>query len=319
MDYLFQPLSIFLTSTTSTTPNISNVSDSVVDISEAISKYGVAVVIMAVFFVIFMILIVIMLYSNTKMINQIMTSKSDSEKQDQQLISKFVDSALDAKGIKDSDKIVSTLTNELKESLLPLEQAVKHITEGSNNDKDDDYHKDLVGAYSDINMAFKDISRSTMNTLNCDRVAIYIFHNGNKSMHGLPFFKMSCIHEWTSHGNNTLRGKSHMDMPLHLFNDFIENLYTSGVYKAQDVDKSAEEDPSIKEFTAFSNAKSIYLVAMKDNDGALAGFVAAEFSHIETFEDDSERDKSIKEIIDNMISKISPIVTNKYVFKYNDK
>lgn len=311
-------LSTFLTAEMNM-PNmdIGQVSTGVVNISDAISKYGIAIVIMAVFFIIFMILIVIMLYSNTRMINQIISSKAASDQQDQTLISKLVDNALDAKGVSSKDEIVDTLSNELKESLSPITKKLESLSQAKDNlpENKDDYHKDLVGAYIDINMAFKDISRETLNALNCDRIAIYVFHNGNKSMHGLPFFKMSCIHEWTLHGSTTLRGKSHTDMPLHLFNDFIENLYRYGIYRTDDVNKGLQNDPSIKEFVSFSDTKSLYLVAIKDNEGSLAGFVSAEFGEVNNFETDELKNKQIKIILDNMVSHIAPIIGNKYIFK----
>ena len=318
MNFLFQPLSLS-TILTAEMPNmdIGNVSTGVVNISEAISKYGIAIVIMAVFFVIFMILIVIMLYSNTKMINQIIASKSASDQQDQSIISKFIDNALDAKGVSSKDEIVNTLSNELKESLTPITQKLEALskTNEENPENKNDYHKDIVGAYIDINMAFKDISRTTLASLNCDRIAIYVFHNGNKSMHGLPFFKMSCIHEWTIHGSNTLRGKSHMDLPLHLFNDFIENLYQSGYYCTENISEGIRNDPSIEEFVSFSSTKSLYLIAIKDNENSLAGFVSAEFNHVETFEQNELRGRQVRMILDNMVSHIAPIIGNKYIFK----
>ena len=310
-----QLLSVFLTADM---PNmdISNAANGVVNISEAISKYGIAIVIMAVFFIIFMILIVIMLYSNTKMINTIMSNNANSNEQDQKLISKFVDSTLESKGLGDNKEIVDTLTHALDERLHPIEEVLKRNSK--EDEKKEDYHKDLVGAYIDINMAFKNISRTTMNQLNCDRIAIYVFHNGNKSMYGLPFFKMSCIHEWTSLGNNTLRGKSHMDMPLHLFNDFIENLHKYGVYKAQNIELAKEKDPSIEGFTSYSNTKALYLVAIKNDDGIISGFVSVEFDKPDSFENDDKRDTDIRFIVDNMISKIAPIVSNPYIFKYHE-
>lgn len=315
MSVYTQLLSTFL-ATDVAMPNIdiNNAANGVVNISEAISKYGIAIVIMAVFFVIFMILIIIMLYSNTKMINTIMNSNASSNKQDQEIISKFVDSTLEAKGLGNNKDIVDTLTHKLDERLHPIEEALKK--NNIEEDKKEDYHKDLVGAYIDINMAFKNISRTTMNQLNCDRIAIYVFHNGNKSMYGLPFFKMSCIHEWTSLGNSTLRGKSHMDMPLHLFNDFIENLHRYGVYKAENVESAKEKDPSIEGFISYSNTKSLYMVAIKNDDGIISGFVTVEFDHTDCFEHDDKRDTDIRCIIDNMISKIAPIVSNPYIFKH---
>ena len=319
MNLKLQPLSTFLTADM---PNmdIGNVSTGVVNVSEAISKYGIAIVVMAVFFVIFMILIVIMLYSNTKMINQIIASKSASDQQDQNIISKFIDNALDAKGVSSKDEIVSTLSHELKESLTPITQKLEAISKMNNeeNAKDrDDYHKDLVGAYIDINMAFKDISRATLTSLGCDRIGIYVFHNGNQSIYGLPFFKMSCIHEWTIHGANTLRGKSHVDLPLHMFNDFIENLYQTGYYCTEDISAGMCNDPSIVEFVSYSGAKSLYLASIRDNENGLAGFVSAEFNHVESFEHDELRGRQVKMILDNMVSHVSPIVGNKYIFNRN--
>ena len=323
MNGFIQPvLSTILTADTMPNVDISNAAEGVVNISEAISEYGIAIVIMAVFFVIFMILIIIMLYSNTRMINTIMNSNATSNKQDQEIISKFVDSTLESKGIRTTgtNNIVDTLTHALDDRIRPIEEALKQAANtGNEESKKEDYHKDLVGAYIDINMAFKNISRTTMNQLGCDRIAIYVFHNGNKSMYGLPFFKMSCIHEWTSLGNNTLRGKSHMDMPLHLFNDFIENLHRYGVYKAENIDVAKEKDPSIEGFTSYSNTKAIYLVAIKNDDGIISGFVSIEFDNVDTFEKDDKRDMDIRHIVDNMISKIAPIVSNPYVFKHGEK
>lgn len=313
--YIQPVLSTILTADTMPNTDIGNAAEGVVNISEAISKYGIAIVLMAVFFVIFMILIIIMLYSNTRMMNTIMNSNATNSKQDQEIISKFVDSTLESKGIGANSNIVDTLTHALDDRIKPIEEALKN----NSGEKKEDYHKDLVGAYIDINMAFKNISRTTMNILSCDRVAIYVFHNGNKSMYGLPFFKMSCIHEWTSIGNNTLRGKSHMDMPLHLFNDFIENLHRYGVYKAENIEVSKTKDPSIEGFVSYSNTKAIYLVAIKNDDGIISGFVSIEFDHTDTFEQDDKRDVDIRHTIDNMISKIAPIVSNPYIFKQGEK
>ena len=109
------------------------------------------------------------------------------------------------------------------------EQNTIQQRERQNNDPDY-YHKDILKSYIDINMALKDASRNCQDKINCDRLAIYVFHNGNKSFHGLPFFKMSCVHEWNRMRINSLRGKSHMNMPLHLF-DFVADLYKDGFFK----------------------------------------------------------------------------------------
>ena len=104
-------------------------------------------------------------------------------------------------------------------------------------------------------------------------------------------------------------------MPLHLFNDFIEDLWRDGVYKSENVDETIKTDPSIKEFISFSKTKSLYIMAIKNDSDAITGFVVAEFDNIETFEHNETRDSEINTILVEMIRKISPIVSNRYVFK----
>lgn len=297
--------------------DINNVASGVKDISEAIYNYGIAIVVIGVFFVIFMIMTIIMLFNNIRMSKHTMDSKERSDMQREEVITKLINNALEAKNA----DVSSTISKEIKDTLTPISKQLEelssevHRKDNHKEENEDDYHKDIVGAYIDISMAFKDISRKTINELNCDRIAIYVFHNGNNSIYGLPFFKMSCIHEWTKHGAHTLRGKSHVDIPLHLFDDFVENLYKYGVYKSENIENAIIEDPSIKDFLALSDTKSLYLVAVKNTDDALVGFVAAEFSDVETFESDPERDAHIAHILDHMISNIAPIIGNKYIYR----
>lgn len=297
--------------------NVGEMADGVTNLAKAISEYGPLVVLMAVFLIIFLALVVLVLRSNSKMMSQIMKRQTTSDELDQKIISKFVENAL-ATQKTNHDTEVKELVEELKEA-IKIRDASEAPSKETSNDEVNGYQRDLVGAYIDVNMAFKDASRSTLNALHCDRIAIYVFHNGNKSMHGLPFFKMSCIHEWTTHGSNTLRGKSHTDMPLHLFNDFIEDLWKYGVYKAENVQKSICEDHSLKEFIAFSNTESLYMVSIKDDEGALSGFVVAEFEQIEHFECDDKRDTQIRFALDTMIDRIGPVITHKYIYRKNEE
>lgn len=312
-------LSTFLADTI-TPPNIDidKVTSGVTDIAGAISDYGFAVVVIAVFFVVFLILIIIMLYSNTKMMNMLMKSNQSSNITEQELLSKLLDKSIGTKeGDNVSNTIVDILSKRLDEAVAKLQQNNNTQNQQQTATPDaDDYHKDLIGAYVDLNLTYKSISRVTMTKLCCDRVAIYVFHNGNSSMYGLPFFKLSCVHEWTSHGSNTLRGKSHTDIPLHVFGDVIDDLYRNGVYKAQNIqEKMKEEDSSIGEFVSYSNTKSIYLIAVKSDDNVITGFISAEFNHEDCFETDDHRDTEIRAILDEMVMKISPILSTQYTYK----
>lgn len=286
--------------------------DSVLTISEAIHQYGPLVVLMSIFFIIFIILIIVLLRSNSKLMDQLIHRQEDADKMDNDMISKFVENALEAQNSKHNNAVQNIL-DEFRQTLKPIENAM------DDENRKEEYHKDLVGAYIDVNMAFKNASRDVLNKLKCNRIAIYVFHNGNESIHGLPFFKMSCVHEWTDRGTNTLRGKFHSDIPLHLFSDFIEDLYNTGYYKASDIDKVAEIDPSIKHFVQYSDTKSLYMVAVKDTNGSISGFITAEFDDTDIFDMDEDRNAYVKAVLDEMALKIQPIISTKYTYKNKTK
>lgn len=283
-------------------------------IAKSIDTYGPLIVLSAIFFFLFMVLVIAMIYINHKMIKRISDTNTKQTTTEEGLLKKFVDAALSE--LTSDDDITEAISDKIK----PLENAIKDLQKDAKHDKkdnnDDDYHKDLVGAYIDVNMTFKDASRIALKNLNCDRIGIYVFHNGNESMLGLPFFKMTCVHEWTPSGSNTLRGKSHCNMPLHLFNDFIEDLWNYGFYRSENIEKTALIDPSIKEFVSFSKTQALYIMAVKDsNNDAITGFVVAEFNQPDTFEHDDTRNNKIKETLSNMIAIVSPILSNRYKYK----
>jgi len=306
---------------------VGEMTDGVTNVAKAISDFGPVVVIMAVFIVIFLVLVLLVLRNNSKMMNQLMKRQDNYDKTDQQILNKFLETALASYTQKSEDEL-KHVADDIRKSLEPLEHQIESINDRldaeeekheKEKEEEDDIHKDLVGTFIDVNMAFKDASRTAFADLGCERVAIYVFHNGNNSIHGLPFFKMSCIHEWTTKGSNTLRGKYHIDIPLHLFNDFIEDLWKDGYYAADDIERAKEEDKSISEFTAFSNTRSIYILGIRDSDNKLAGFVVAEFAQVDTFKTNPERGAFVSNILNEMISKIGPIVTNHYLYKGKSK
>lgn len=308
---MYHSILVTLLSAASTDPqSLKEATDGVYKFARLLDQYGPAITIMAIFFVIFFLFVFLILRSNSRMMTQFMQKQDRSDDLEEKIISKFVDNTL-----KINNNMAVQIADRVKESLQPMQNMVESISDDINTDKE--VHKDLVGTYINVNMAFKDASRCALLALKCARVAIYVFHNGNKSTYGLPFFKMSCVHEWTDKGCNTLRGKSHIDIPLHLFDDFIECLWSNGVYKSEDISKISTQISSIPDFVSFSNTKSLYIDAIKDNNGIIAGFVVAEFEKEETFEQDDNRDKEIKEILDNMIAKISPILV--YHQLYNKK
>lgn len=305
--------------------SVGEMSEGITSLAEAISDYGPVIVVMAIFFIVFLALVVLVLRSNAKLMNQFMTRQNTSDNLNTNVVTKLVETAL-SNYQNSSENKTEELIKEFKETLEPLEHAVEELKKGEHHNDghehhhsekendDESYHHDLVGAFIDVNMAFKDASRKALDKLKCERIAIYVFHNGNNSVHGLPFFKMSCIHEWTTRGCGTLRGKYHTDVPLHLFNDFIENIWKDGYYRTGDVEKSKAEDPSLTEFVSFSNTKALYILGVKDENEKLAGFIIAEFEDIKHFETDEIVDSYCRETLEEMAFKISPVIGTKYIY-----
>lgn len=321
--------------------SVQNTSMDSVDVTEPVNKfaymiehYGALIVMLAVILCIFVIVIIAMLRSHSKLMNQVIKDHGGKEHSlEGNILLKLADALINhhkttksETATLDKPKDVNEMTDEellesVKEMLSnasakPAEHSRKREEMQIN---DESYHHDLLGAFIDVHAVLKDASRETLRELRCSRVAIYVFHNGNKSMFGLPFFKMSCVHEWGLTGANTPRSRAHTDLPLHLFNDFIEDLWRYGYYKAQNVDIAIQKDNSIREFVAYSDTKALYFAAIKDKDGIISGFVVAEFDEFDTFESDENRDNFVKGALDRMAIQVQPIIGSPYVYHPNHR
>lgn len=276
------------------TGDVTGVVDGVVNISDAISKNGPVIVICAVFIVLFILVFLLFLKINNdmfrNMINQMNTKNQENADITQKLLNHFLDNE-DEEDENDESK-------EDKEKEDPHDDSSKKKHNS----------KDLVGLYIDYTTAFKRESNRIIGNLRCNRVAVYVFHNGNQTLYGLPFIKMSCVYEDTMKGSMTLRGRTHVNLPLHLFNDFVQYLYRDGEFSGNITDVEIQ-DNSIREFLAYSEAKAIFMKAIKKEDGSLAGFTVCEFDKEIDFADREIYNK-IKNEIKDMNTAIRYIVTD---------
>lgn len=273
------------------TGDVTGVVDGVVNISDAISKNGPVIVICAVFIVLFILVFLLFLKINNymfrNMINQMNTKNQENADITQKLLNHFLDNE-----------------DENDESKEDKEKEDPH----DDSSKKKHNSKDLVGLYIDYTTAFKRESNRIIGNLRCNRVAVYVFHNGNQTLYGLPFIKMSCVYEDTMRGSMTLRGRTHVNLPLHLFNDFVQYLYRDGEFSGNITDVEIQ-DNSIREFLAYSEAKAIFMKAIKKEDGSLAGFTVCEFDKEIDFADREIYNKIRNEIKD-MNTAIQYIVTD---------
>lgn len=170
---------------------------SVVQLAETVNKVGVVAVMIAAFLFLFMGMILYMLRTMSTA-NQYMMS------QQQQMLTNLIER---------NDKI-----SEKRE-----EEKQAHYNE-----------KEIVAIFCQLNKGLKSECRKFLEDTNCDRIGVYVFHNGTTSSHGLPFFKVSCVCEFIKRGagiGNHINDST--NVPLTVFDDVIQLLYSDGVVVIQ--------------------------------------------------------------------------------------
>ena len=275
-------------------PSMSDTVDQVSDATKLINQYGPTVVIIAVFLLLFIGLLFFILRSNHKMNQQMIEAQQAASKANQKMMQDMFDT------------FKSLVVNKDKDD---------------EDDDDKPKKKKIVSAYIDSSLAFKDASRIAIGKIKCERVAIYLFHNGNHTPYGYPFAKMSCVHEWTLRGSNTVRGTTHMNIPLYAFSNIVESLVKDGEFVIGNIYDHGiiSADEQVFQFISGSTIRAIFALGIKDKDGELAAFAIAEFKDAQDFSDE-ETYKNIKDALSTMNDSIYSIVVNdEFRNNYNEE
>lgn len=261
-----------------TTTTVSNVGE----MGKYISEYGAAAIILSVFLVIFLIFMIYLLYQNSK-------------------------------SLKNKDEQIKFLMNQTADKLeLELQSIKDSIATVNNTANKQDYHskKHGISDFINYNGIMKSACKEALSTLKCSRVAIYVFHNGNMSLHGFSFYKMSCIGEWSATPDGVTRGQTHSQMPLHLFEDVVESLLDNGEYFIHNISSIDMTNDSIYNFVCNTRIKSLYIKSIVDEEGNPAGFSICEFND-ETTKDEDE----IRKVLQAVNDKVSPILLSTNIDK----
>lgn len=285
----FAALATTLSSTSSeVSGNMSNTMDQVSDATKLINQYGPTVVIIAVFLILFIGLLVFILRSNHRMNQQMLEAQKNASENNQKMMQDMFDT-------------FKTLVVNNKDK----------DDEDDEEDEEKPKKKKIVSAYIDSSLAFKDASRIAISKIKCERVAIYLFHNGNHTPYGYPFAKMSCVHEWTLRGSNTIRGTTHMNIPLYAFSTIVESLVKDGEFVIGNIYDHGiiSADEQVFQFISGSTIRSLFALGIKDKDGDLAAFTIAEFKDAQDFSDE-ETYKNVKDALTMMNESIYSIIVN---------
>lgn len=255
-------------------------------LAKLLNEYGTEVVIIAVFIFLFGIFAFAFLRILNKLVETII-------KQNQTLV----------------DKISGT--SDKKEEKKESKSKDKEETPKKEDTQTSEPKLGLVANNVYINKIFSEVAKKVSADLHADRVAIYVFHNGNKTPFGYSFVKMTCIYEETLKGTSTARATAHQGVPLHVFTNIIDCLLRNGEYIVGNVYNHGiiSADEQILNFISGSRTKALFAIAVKDTAGEVAGFIIAEFDNEQDFSN-TARYNEARTSLKRMSDTIQPIIAN---------
>lgn len=164
--------------------------------------------------------------------------------------------------------------------------------------------KNLMGIFVRLRESIKENCVSTMNQIGAARIAIYLFHNGVHSTHGIDFFKMSCICEKVAIGSGIReRMIEHTNIPINLFDEMIEKLLHNNRYIIMNNEELQETNHRI--FISADKIKYAQLVTIYDINNNMLGFVAVEMDKPFS-KDEVDRER---EILDELVKQLVPVLS----------
>lgn len=224
--------------------------DQVHTMAQILSDFGPVVTILAVFLILFLVIVLVVL-----------------------------------KGFVDAQKKTQEANEKLIQTILSNSESLKQM-EVDRRAKEPKYdEKNLVDIFVRLNSTFKLDCKKYLEKVSCDRIGIYVFHNGTQSTHGLPFFKVSCISEFIRRGCGI---NSHIAdctaVPLAVFEDIIEVVHSYGFAiicnNFGDGEKKVLNKPKMESSSFYldkDRARTAIFVAVYDSYESVFAFVLAEY------------------------------------------
>lgn len=272
--------------TTTIVENAQQYSGEVREYSNLIHTYGASTVIIAVFIVVLLAMFAYILRNNQKTNNQL---------------------------IKQQQKLVDTLLSTKKDE------------EENNNNKPVQHstivkEPDIVQVFLDINSSIKEILKDISDEINSSRIAVYVFHNGVYSSHGLPFFKTSCICEIIKKNCGVSKSINlHSGLPLQMFDNNISYIYKNGKMSIIDVDDEdnglTHDAPVLVGMLKNNNIRSATGIAVYDHDNNILGILIAEFVELQN----EEFLNNVENILIEKALLLSPILEYSGIYNTTNK
>ena len=187
-------------------------------------------------------------------------------------------------------------TEDLNAFKASIEQMNKNLLESiagvmnkelrdNNEDQTHKHQQELMSTFDKVRQITRDDLFSALNSTSACRIALYLLHNGTKSINGISFLKISCIGERTLPGSGIREQiMNHTNMPINI----EETMLTAR-----------------SQFISHSKIQYSQAVAIYDTSNNIIGFILGEYDSIYTKENSDIEYKDLKALA----QKISPILT----------
>ena len=139
-----------------------------------------------------------------------------------------------------------------------------------------------------------------LQSLNCDRSYIYLYHNGGVSSSGLFFQRMSCISEVVGPGVLPVSQQS-QNLHRSSYSKMLNILQENGEWSSEDVLQLRDSDGYLYQRFRSTHSESVYVSALKGSQGHVIGFVGVDYCSLNY---DVETD-----LIKSTLSKTSSVVS----------
>ena len=163
-------------------------------------------------------------------------------------------------------------------SLNKISRNLKQLTKNQSS-LDCKNFRDLVK----VNFFIGELLKQIKHESKADRAMIVLYHNGEHSIGGYSFTKMSCIHECISH-NVGASGKQlkpiqkdFANIPISAFSTITKKLFTEGSFILTDLVELKQHDLSTYEEFKRHAVKSARFYPLIDSSGHIFGFICFEF------------------------------------------
>ena len=187
-----------------------------------------------------------------------------------------------------------------------IKQVLNMVSDqNSNNTKEKvTTEKNLMNIFVKLRNSIRENCVTAMTSIGAARIAIYLFHNGTRSSHGVSFFKMSCICEKVAVGSGVReRMMEHTNIPINLFDEMIEKLINYDRYIIINDENAQESNHKI--FISADKISYVQLVTIYDINNNMLGFVSAEMDK-DYSKDDVDAEKKV---LDELVKQLVPVLS----------